>query len=101
MRLPNSESFRSEFDKSFLSSGFLLQLPSCRFQYTTLNSFVKESIYAAMGNKKTVQGKFQLGKRHIGQLFQLFNGRSGVLLFQIRGARRLTARAGERPLLSR
>ena len=35
----------------------------------------------AMGNKKTVQGKFQLGKRHISQLFQLFNGRSGVLLF--------------------
>lgn len=41
-----------------------------------------------------------LGKRHISQLFQLFNGRSGVLLFQIRSARRLTARAGERPLLS-
>lgn len=42
-----------------------------------------------------------LGKRHSSQLFQLFNGRSGVLLFQIRGARQLTARAGERPLLSR
>lgn len=41
-----------------------------------------------------------LGKRHISQLFQLFNGRSGVLLFQIRSAGRLTARAGERPLLS-
>ena len=41
-----------------------------------------------------------LGKRHISQLFQLFNGRSGVLLFQIRSARQLTARAGERPLLS-
>ena len=56
MRLPNSESFRNEFDKSFLSSGFPLQLPSCRFQYTTWNSFVKESIYAAMGSKNQPGG---------------------------------------------
>ena len=54
----------------------------------------------AMGSKNQPGGEFQLGKRHISQLFQLFNGRSGVLLFQIRSAGRLTARAGERPLLS-
>ena len=55
----------------------------------------------AMGSKNQPGGgKFQLGKRHISQLFQLFNGRSGVLLFQIRSAGRLTARAGERALLS-
>ena len=56
MRLPNSESFRNEFDKSFLSSGFPLQLPSCRFQYTTWNSFVKERMYAAMGSKNQPGG---------------------------------------------
>ena len=53
MRLPNSESFRIEYDTFFLSSGFPPQLLCCRFQYTTWNFFVKESMYAAMGSKNS------------------------------------------------
>jgi len=57
-------------------------------------------MYAAMGSKNQPGGEFRFGKRRSDQPGQLFNGRSGVLLFQIRSAGRLTARAGERPLLS-
>ena len=55
----------------------------------------------AMGSKNQPGGEFRFGKRRSDQPGQLFNGRSGVLLFQIRSAGRLTARAGERALLSR
>jgi len=58
-------------------------------------------MYAAMGSKNQPGGGFQSGKRRSDQPGQLFNGRNGVLLFQIRSAGRLTARAGERALLSR
>lgn len=55
-----------------------------------------------MGSKNQPGGGgFQSGKRRSDQPGQLFNGRNGVLLFQIRSAGRLTARAGERALLSR
>jgi len=49
------------------------QIPSCRVQYTTLNSIVKENMYAARRRQKSVRGKFQFGKLCIGQQFQLFN----------------------------
>ena len=57
IRLPNSESFRIEFEKSFLSSGSPPQLLCCRFQYTTSNFFVKERMYAAMGSKNQPRGE--------------------------------------------
>ena len=43
------------------------QIPSCRVQYTTLNSIVKENMYAARRRRKSVRGKFQFGKLGIGQ----------------------------------
>ena len=48
-------------------------IPSCRFQYITSNSIVKEPMYAARRRQKSFRGKFQFGKLCIGQQFQLFD----------------------------
>ena len=53
----------------------------------------------AMGSKNS-PGKIPVRQTPHRSAVSVFNGRSGVLLFQIRSAGRLTARAGERPLLS-